>query len=110
MSNFDVMFKDTMFVYSAETVRYPSSIKVTVPEVFLDKKTGSAEDIRVAKGNTNIFVNETPPALANSSISKNYLVLPIANSGRVEYIYTGDRLVAQFIGNCPTNGVIIARC
>ena len=129
MTDFDVKFKDSMFVYAAESVTNPSKLKVTIPEAFLDKKTGASEDIRIAKGNINVFINENPPALSNSVISKNYLELPVigsfSGSGKyyadgdtrtvsvssgIGHINIGDRLVAQFIGNSPTNGVIIARC
>lgn len=133
MTDFDVKFKDSMFVYAAESATNPSILKVTVPETFLDKNTGDAQDIRIAKGNINMFINESPPALSNSIISKNYIELPVIGSftgnGSGQYyadgdnrtvyvnvssgigeINVGDRLVASFIGNSPDNGVIIARC
>lgn len=112
MIDYEIMFKDSMFVYSAETVKNPSKLKVTIPEVFLDKKPNTVEEIRLVKGSNNIFLNENPPALSNSIISKNYLELPIANSlsGVIGKVYAGDRFVAQFIGNSPSNGIITARC
>ena len=133
MSDFDVMFKDSMFVYAAESVNNPQTLKVTVPEAFLDKSTGKVDETRLAKGSTNIFINENPPALSNSVVSKNYITLPVigsfTGSGSGKYyadggshtvtvnvntgigqVNIGDRLVASFIGNSPDNGVIIARC
>lgn len=125
MTDFEVSFKDSMFVYAAESATNPSKLKVTIPEIFLDKKTNTVESIRVAKGNSNIYLNENPPALANSVMSLNYIELPVigsfAGSGTygshkinvtsgIGSIRAGDRLIAQFIGNCPFNGVIIGRC
>lgn len=125
MTDFEVSFKDSMFVYAAESATNPSRLKVTIPEIFLDKKMGTVDSVRLAKGSTNIYLNENPPALANSILSMNYIELPVIGSfsGSGSYaghnisvssgigsIRAGDRLVAQFIGNCPFNGIIIARC
>lgn len=129
MTDFDIKFNDSMFVYAAESISNPSVLKVSVPEIFLDKETGGATSIRLPKGSTNIFINENPPALTNSIISKNYIELPVIGTftGNGQYyadgnyrtvsiksgigqVNVGDRLVASFIGNSPDNGIIIARC
>lgn len=125
MTDFEVSFKDSMFVYAAESATNPSKLKVTIPEIFLDKKTNTVDSTRVAKGSSNIYLNENPPALSNSIISMNYIELPVvgsfSGSGRygdhtinvtsgIGAVHAGDRLIAQFIGNCPFNGIIIGRC
>lgn len=108
MTDFEVKFSDNMFVYAAEYAEYPSSLKVTIPETFLDKNSGSAQEVRLGKSSTNIYVNETIPSISNSVTSKNYITLPVACN--ISSVSVGTRLLAQFIGNCPFNGVIIARC
>lgn len=108
MTDFEVKFSDNMFVYAAEYAEYPSNLKVTIPETFLDKKSGSTQEVKLAKGSNNIFLNENPPSLSNSITSKNYITLPVV--GSIGKVNAGTRLLAQFIGNCPFNGVIVARC
>lgn len=126
MKDYDIMFKDNMLVYSAEDAVNPTVLKVTIPEIFLDKPTGKVVEKRLPKGNVGIFVNEYPPALMGSVVSKNYITLPVIGTFRgntttqygenitmssgIGEIHVGDRLIASFIGNSPNNGVIIARC
>ena len=111
MNDFNIYFKDNMLVYAAENVEYPSStLKVTIPELFLDKETKSYRNRRLSKGNIMIYLNEYPPALQNSVITKNYIELPVASSCRFYDVHIGDKFLASFIGNSPTNGVILARC
>ena len=125
MQDYDIRFKDNMFVYAAEDADNPTSLKVFIPEVFLDKRTDSIHETRLGKGNLHIFLNENPPALSNSIISKNYIELPVISSftgsvtmqdtsvfvsSGIGKISKGDRLLALFIGNSPDNGIIIARC
>lgn len=125
MQDFNVLFKENMFVYAAENATNPQRLKVTIPEILLDKPTGEARENRIPKGNINIFINENPPALQTTTISRNFIELPVIGSFNGSYyvhgdrynlnagigtIHVGDRLIASFIGNCPTNGIIIARC
>lgn len=142
MENFNVGFNNIMFVYASESAYNPEKLKVTIPEVFLENfatnsKIDSSEAIekRVSKGNKNIFINEHPPALMNSVISKNYIELPVIKPFSCNFttnvydywgkpntinikdavvgigqINAGDRLLAAFIGCNPSNGIIIARC
>ena len=110
-----IEFKNKMFVYSGE--RYysrPSSVDVIVPEAFLTSSGISKSDVKVFKGSTNLFINATPPALSNYVYKRNYITLPVMTGSSITDsdgdIRIGDRLVADFINNNPTYGMIIGRC
>lgn len=135
-------FKNFMFVYSLEEVTNPGELMVTIPDVFIDKKSSVSESTKIAKGNMNLLRNTNLPAFSKYYISKNYVYLPvIKNFGGVSNIVgpsimangncleisssqetnfpmsvgignvkVGDRLLAVFINNNPSMGMIIARC
>lgn len=125
----NISFDGKMFVYAAESAYNPSKLKVTIPEVFIDKPTGPSKTTQSYKGNMSIFVNITKPAISNVITLSNCISLPVINnlsgSATVRYagsnhtgsatvglgqIHVGDRLIAEFIGDSPNSGVIIARC
>lgn len=133
MKDFNIIFKENMFVYAAENANNPSSLKVCIPEVFLDKGTGAANIRKLNRGNTGVYLNDIPPALRTTVDSMNYITLPVISNfycrvddyykssyGEVKgskdivsgigHVNVGDRLVASFIGGNPKNGIIIARC
>ena len=109
--NSNVEFNNTMFVYSGRYYRYlpNDGIDVIVPEAFLTNAGSSASDVKVYKGSTNLFVNATIPALSNYVYKRNYITLPIMAGASIGEIDTGKRLVAQFINNNPSYGIIIGR-
>ena len=104
-----IQFKSPMFVYVAETAYQPNKVKVFVPEVFLTDINPKISETKLQKGNTNIFLNATIPALSSYVTSYNYITLPVIrdNSG---WVNKGTRYMAEFINNNPNYGVIIARC
>lgn len=104
-----MQFKSPMFVYAAEKVYSPSSLKVFIPEVFLTDTSPKATQTKVQTGNTNMFLNATIPALSPYVTKYNYITLPIIrdNGG---WIYKGTRFMAEFINNNPNHGIIVARC
>ena len=125
----NITFEDKMFVYAAESAYNPSRIKVTIPEVFLDGSSGAAKVTKTFKGNMNIFVNTVKPSVSNSIAVTSYIELPVtfnmvgstsinvmgsryngSTSVGLGSINVGDRLIAEFIGNSPSNGIIVARC
>lgn len=125
MDDRTIEFKEKMFVFAAESAENPQKLKVTIPDLFLDKKSGGASSQKVSKGSTNIYVNAYPPAVTNTAGSNNYIVLPVikyftgpayvhGHVGTAEVgigkVKVGDRLLAEFIGCSPDNGVIIGRC
>lgn len=123
IDNFNIGFKNQMFVYAAETTniyggsgtpgtdhgnRNPiDKLKVCVPEAFLDKPVGKASSKGIPKGDTNIFLNTIKPSLTPTILSYNYITLPI-NTSKTS-IRLGERFLAEFIANSPENGFIIAR-
>jgi hypothetical protein len=127
LTNID--FREKMFVYAAENAYNPTELKVTIPEVFIDKDSGAAVSQRIIKSNLNIFTNVTKPAISDSIETINYIILPVisnyigstsvrvqgtnysgSTSAGIGDVKVGDRFIATFIGNSPINGVIIARC
>ena len=104
-----IQFKPTMFVYAAETVRYPSQLKVFIPEVFLTGTNQELSATKVQKGNTSIFLNATVPALSQYVTKYNYITLPIVRDNG-EWVTKGTRYMAEFINGNPNHGIIISRC
>ena len=104
-----IQFKSPMFVYVAERAYQPNNLKVFVPEVFLTGINPGLSETKSQKGNTNIFLNATIPALSSYVTKYNYITLPIRrdNGGWVE---KGTRYMAEFINDNPNYGIIIARC
>lgn len=120
----NISFKSPMFVYAAETVTNPKSLKVFVPEAFFIDKDSDISETRIIKGGTNIFINATVPAISGSAMKYNYITLPVIGSGiasisingytrsgptGIGMISKGDRLIAEFVNNNPRYGIIIAR-
>lgn len=109
-----IEFKSPMFVYVAETVQYPSSLKVFAPEVFLTDANPALSESKSQKGNTSIFLNSTIPALSSYVSTYNYITLPIISTtnmlDKYGWIYKGTRCIAEFVNNNPNHGFIIARC
>lgn len=118
-------FRTSMFVYSCENSTNPSSLKVTVPEAFLQSSDIRAQMIKLQKGNVNIFLNITPPALSSYVESYNYITLPVIGNGKaftrvglhtysgntgIGEVKKGQRLIAEFTNGNPMYGLIIARC
>lgn len=121
-----VNFKSPMFVYAADSNGIVNSrINVFIPEVFLVGTNESSTSYKTPKGNTSIFVNETPPAISPYITRYNYISLPVVSDRLVTItkgnssgtyrstmgsISKGDRLIAEFVNNNPNYGIIIGRC
>ena len=73
----EIGFREIMFVYSLENAINPTDLLVTVPDVFVDMDTYSAESEKKTKGNMGIIRNSTLPAFSNYYVTKNYISLPV---------------------------------
>ena len=106
----NIEFKENIFVYSLDYHEYaPSSLRVSVPEVFLLDKNTSPKELKISKGSNSIFINATPPALSQYVTTYNYITIPIVgNIGN--HINVGERFICHFINSNPAYGYIIARC
>ena len=109
-----LQFKSPMFVYVAERAYHPSKLKVFIPEVFLTETSPNIIETKSQKGNTNIFLNATIPALSPYVTKYNYITLPLISGASVTnsngWVEKGTRCMAQFINDNPNYGIIIARC
>lgn len=118
-------FRSPMFVYAAESGTNPGSLKVIIPEAFLTDKNISPQTTKSQKGNMSVFLNATPPALSPYADKYNYITMPVIGSGLVNVtrgnssgsyssgigtVNKGDRLIAEFVNDNPSYGIIVARC
>lgn len=110
-------FKEYMYGYCAEDYDWydndgyrhgTNSVKVFIPELFLDKTSDYMVNLKVSKGTDNVFKNITPPSLLQYVSNKNYLTLPTLNDTTM-YFKQNDRVIILFINKNPLNGIVIGR-
>lgn len=102
----NISFSQLMYAYAAES-SYGSKMKVYMPDLFPDKKQGSAIDYKINNGSAkNTIINKNTPPISNMIDARNYLELPVMGNVSASL---NDKLVVAFINSNPRNGIILGK-
>lgn len=107
----DTYYSEYMFAYAAEQCISPTSVKVYIPDIMIDKTIGDPVD-SVLYPVEDIFINDTTckPNISGTCVISNYINLNVvANALNGLLIAKGDRLLCVFVNNNPKNGLIIGK-
>ena len=104
----NVTFQELMYGYAAEKT-ISSNIKIYIPDIFPDKKQGSAIDSKTNNGSAkNIIINANTPSISNLISNKNYIELSTLGNQLLD-VNLNDKLLIAFVNCNPNNGIILGK-